>query len=63
MKATVCMRITVEFICEVEVDNLAPETIREAADRAFESANFGQLFDIEGKSINAETKDGQFIDL
>lgn len=32
MKATVCMRITGEFICEVEVDDLAPETIREAAD-------------------------------
>lgn len=57
------MKITGKFICEVEVDNLAPETIREAADRAFESANFGQLFDIEGKSVNAETKDGQFIEL
>lgn len=62
MKATVCMKITGEFICEVEVDDLAPETIREAADRAFGSANFGQLFDIEGKSVNAETKDGQFIE-
>lgn len=63
MEATVCMKITGEFICEVEVDDLAPETIREAADRAFESANFGQLFGIEGKSVNAETKDGQFIEL
>lgn len=58
MKYQITMTVEGKFTCEVDAKNL--EEAKEKAEYEFSEADFGELFDIEAETTNAEDEDGNF---
>lgn len=63
MKVMVTMKVDARFICEVDVPDSNPESIKAAAEYLFQEADCGVLSDIDGEVISWEDESENLHDI